>query len=722
MFRNIDGYMLGEIEQITNGMRGKWGTVVPLIALALLGGTLLASGVGVADSFDGGDGTINDPYVVTNATELQSINENLSAHYVLGNGINATVTRGWNGGDGFIPIGNESHPFTGSLDGNGHSVSGLTLRTDSADAGIFRFNEGRIEDISFRNIDVRYTPDDNGIYTGGVAGRNYGKILNVTVTGRVEGEIGVAGVAGANGDGGFFGPSRDGTVKRTSASVDIVGRSGMGGLVGANYGDVVDSHATGTITQEPPSFSVGGTGGAVAANEDGTLEEVYAAVELIGDDPYDEFGGLVGRNRVGENAIRRSYWDTNVSVNDSDGGTPLTTDEMTGEDAKENMNLDFGSAWAATDGYPRIRANAEGLRMVITDRRLAVQESTSVFVFLEFDGSTVRVTGLSKYASNDTGVATVSVGSVSSVGEGTAAIEARYAGKSAVENVTVERVKPFFEVGVLDAEAVGTRMKLDARVTNLGRRNGTTKVAVDKGGDELATKNVTVTGDGSTTTTLSWRPSARKTNYTANVTTEDDFEVGEIDTSQVSSGVVSTTRGGGARPALPETSVVATSTETESTEDGILVTVTADVRNDGYTDREVSVTAEVGDVVTETLTGEVAGGETETFEFSSPVGKEGEHEVRVDGELVTTVTVDELDDETEVGNRTTEDRTRPTDGLGASEKKSNVSESGGGGATATAVGSLGDSLAPAGPAYYAPVLLILLLAGFGIYKRRRGQE
>lgn len=683
--------------------------------------------IGVAGAFGGGNGTVADPYVVTNATELQNIENNLSAHYVLGNDINGTMTQDWNSGNGFKPIGNDSYPFGGSLDGKGHAVFGLTVRTHRADAGIFRFNEGSIRDISFRDIDVRYTPEDNGIYTGGVTGRNYGEILNVTVTGRVEGEIGVAGIAGANGDGGFFGPSRNGTVKRVATSVDIVGRSGMGGLVGANYGEIVDSQATGTITQEPPSFSVGGTGGAVAVNEGGAVEEVYAAVELIGDDPYDEFGGLVGTDRVGGNAIRRSYWDTNVSVNNSDGGTPLTTDEMTGENATENMDFDFDDTWAATEGYPRIRANAEGLRMMVTDTRPAVGETVSVFVFLEFDDSTVRVTGLSEYMSNDTDVATVSIGSVEAVGEGVAAIEAAHSGRKATETVTVERVEPFFEVEALGTRTVGTGVELDARVTNLGRRNGTTKVTVSRGGNELATKNVTVAGDGFTTTTLSWRPLDRETNYTANLTTEDDLEVTEMDTSEVLSDTVSPNRGGAGgeaeRSMLPQLSVVGASVGTEATEDGNLVTVTTDVRNIGFTDGEFDITVDIGNSEEETLTVEVPGGEAETFETSSLVDTEGEHDIKINGKSVATVNVDKPDDETEMENRTeTSNRTEATD-TSAPEGQDTANESEGtGGATATAVGPLGNGSAYSSPVYYVPVLLVLLLAGFGIYKRRNERE
>jgi len=68
-------------------------------------------------SFAGGNGTIQNPYQISNVTQLQNMSANLSAHYMLVNDINASVTSGWNLGAGFDPIGDNTNRFTGSLDG-----------------------------------------------------------------------------------------------------------------------------------------------------------------------------------------------------------------------------------------------------------------------------------------------------------------------------------------------------------------------------------------------------------------------------------------------------------------------------------------------------------------------------------------------------------------------------------------------------------------------------
>jgi hypothetical protein len=72
-------------------------------------------------------------------------------------------------------------------------------------------------------------------------------------------------------------------------------------------------------------------------------------------------GGLVGGNNGG--SASDSYWDTESSgQSSSDGGTGLTTSEMTGDSASSNMaGLDFSNEWteilssdsdASSDGYP----------------------------------------------------------------------------------------------------------------------------------------------------------------------------------------------------------------------------------------------------------------------------------------------------------------------------------------------------------------------------------
>ena len=58
--------------------------------------------VGISAQAGGGSGTPGDPYVVSTVEELQAIRQDLAAHYVLGNDIDASATQHWNGGNGLL--------------------------------------------------------------------------------------------------------------------------------------------------------------------------------------------------------------------------------------------------------------------------------------------------------------------------------------------------------------------------------------------------------------------------------------------------------------------------------------------------------------------------------------------------------------------------------------------------------------------------------------------
>ena len=61
----------------------------------------------------------------------------LSSNFVLANSIDASNTANWNGGAGFIPIGNLDNQFYGSLNGQGFSINNLTINSSAAYVGLF---------------------------------------------------------------------------------------------------------------------------------------------------------------------------------------------------------------------------------------------------------------------------------------------------------------------------------------------------------------------------------------------------------------------------------------------------------------------------------------------------------------------------------------------------------------------------------------------------------
>ena len=140
-----------------NGMHSWiYTAVLVLVGISIaLTGSVAAQSTGYVDVAAGdlaGSGTAADPYVITNVSELQAIEDDLDASYVLVNDINASVTANANAGKGFDPLGNTSQPFTGNLSGQGHTITGLAInRPSTRPTGLF----GQIGTFGFALLNAR---------------------------------------------------------------------------------------------------------------------------------------------------------------------------------------------------------------------------------------------------------------------------------------------------------------------------------------------------------------------------------------------------------------------------------------------------------------------------------------------------------------------------------------------------------------------------------------
>jgi filamentous hemagglutinin family protein len=211
---------------------------------------------------------------ITNAHQLELMGLNLAANYTLGADFSAAETTDaagvWNPANGFVPVGpNIPNGFTGSLDGAGHTISGLTIvdntpvnQLDAAGvptngwAGLFGFvsQGGVVENLTIANASV--TAGD-GIYAGVLAGGMLGTVINTSTSGRVtvgsatNTALGVADSLGGGLVGGF-----DGIIDNSSSSAIVSGGDALvGGLVGATGGvagvpaaAILFSHATGAVS------------------------------------------------------------------------------------------------------------------------------------------------------------------------------------------------------------------------------------------------------------------------------------------------------------------------------------------------------------------------------------------------------------------------------------------------------------------------------------------
>ena len=120
--------------------------------------------------------------------------------------------------------------FGGIFDGKGHSINGLQIDSGVSPAGLFGVvQEGAV----IKNINVTGNVEPAGINNavGGIVGENYGEIINSTFTGTVKGKTHTGGIVGING------PSA--TLQNCRVSGTVLGENMTGGICGYNQGSII---------------------------------------------------------------------------------------------------------------------------------------------------------------------------------------------------------------------------------------------------------------------------------------------------------------------------------------------------------------------------------------------------------------------------------------------------------------------------------------------------
>lgn len=312
--------------------------------------------------------TADDPTVVTTCEELNSMRNDLEAYYSLGNDIDCSGTSTWNANAGWEPIGTADVPFNGSLDGNGHTVFGLTInRGADDDIGLFGVTGAESAVRNLGLVAVRIAGDD---IVGAVAGKNYGTITNTYSSGTFTLTYSEAG--------GLVGHNH-GVIHNCYSAIPVNVPSGGegGGLVGFNFGTITHSYATGSVS------GYYYLGGLVSRNEPtGTIADSYATGSVGG--PSDYIGGFVGTNM---GTIAECYATGSVNGYDTIGGFVGKTDGGTIRDSYAT------GAVSATSGYVGgfVGANDFGARIdnSYSTGRVTAPASDSVGGFAGYIWSTV---------------------------------------------------------------------------------------------------------------------------------------------------------------------------------------------------------------------------------------------------------------------------------------------------------------------------------------------
>ena len=251
-------------------------------------------------------------------------------------------------GKEWTPIGTGySNKYTGTFDGGGHTIKGLTVTTNDQFVGLFGSigYAGTVKNVMME--DVQITSNRSSGFAGGVAGYSDGTIENCSVSGSVSGTVYVGGVVGAQWNGSITGCSSSATVKGTVYVGGVVGQTNGGATLTACY-------ATGNVTVEiAPTKNISG-GGLVGMNGGKGVRACYATgnVTSTGSSTgYMHIGGFLGNNYA--NVMTACYWKNNheqgIGYNrESTGATKVDGSVVTWQKAVDAMNTalqNAGSEW-----------------------------------------------------------------------------------------------------------------------------------------------------------------------------------------------------------------------------------------------------------------------------------------------------------------------------------------------------------------------------------------
>lgn len=254
-------------------------------------------------------------YTVTTAEGLKNIAELVNEEWKLDINITLTDDIDLKGID-WTPIGIDyNHQYTGTFDGGGKTITGLTVTGSDQYVGLFGCigEDGKVMNVKLEGVLIE---SDNEMSTvGGIAGWSYGTIENCSVSGSVSGsgKNGLAGGVVGYQNGGFLtGCSSSAKVNAGGIAGGVAGTSGLGATLTACY-------ATGDVTLESRGTGTYYAGGVVGNNNSSTLIACYAWGSVSGSGSGTIYvGGVTGDNLDG---TLTACYHANGTVSGPDGTT-----------------------------------------------------------------------------------------------------------------------------------------------------------------------------------------------------------------------------------------------------------------------------------------------------------------------------------------------------------------------------------------------------------------
>ena len=254
----------------------------------------------------------------------------------------------------WIPIGNYNNRWKGNMDGQGHTISHLYIKTSQKYVGLFGYTDGAtIQDLIFDNAKV----ENDTYYTGILAGFAYGPshikgiktTKNCTVIGQENtgGIIGLAkinlencenhsSVKGTKSVGGIAGSSTYKNIKRCTNYGTVENNNGyIGGIIGYAYGTSIEDCANyGKITST--GQCTGGIAGITKANS--SIQNVFSYGDVTS--TYNDPGIIIGSISGTLTAKGIAAYNKEALLNNSSENIKIVgKGSLTFEDGKVEANV-----------------------------------------------------------------------------------------------------------------------------------------------------------------------------------------------------------------------------------------------------------------------------------------------------------------------------------------------------------------------------------------------
>lgn len=384
----------------------------PFRSLLLVIGLLFA--VTLSAQFGGGDGTENNPYLIGRPQHLDQIRDftgedNANLHFIQTADIDLDVPP-FNQGQGWSPIGSAGERFYGTYDGDGYSISGMTIDNVTTYRGLFAYiDSATLKNIRLIDADVRAS-SRSGILIGRAEDS---RIINCFVSGSYDGGT-------AQNHGGLAGEIYGSMIIDSGVDVNMRCRGRqLGGLVGdAENAIIRNCYAYGRIASYDPAIIApqvwGGLVGraltSVIPAGDTEISNSYSMIDIdMSAGTHSSIAGFIGsisaRTTVtncymagrmirvtrgagfinsGNGTVINSYWniDTTGFEESPGGGEPRRTIDMVFPyrgDRDVYVRWDFDEIWVHDEnefnnGYPFLVHQVEPVDLVAPEISIDIRE------------------------------------------------------------------------------------------------------------------------------------------------------------------------------------------------------------------------------------------------------------------------------------------------------------------------------------------------------------